>query len=61
MASLAEASSILLTFGADVEGVIGRIGASGVGGIMAGYNPDFKGTFRPATFFCQYRNVRLER
>jgi hypothetical protein len=30
MASLAEASSILLAFGADVEGEIGRIGASGV-------------------------------
>jgi hypothetical protein len=36
MASLAEASAILLAFWAKVEGADGRMGASGVGGIIAG-------------------------
>jgi hypothetical protein len=36
MASLAEALAILLAFGAEVEGADGRIGASGVGGMIAG-------------------------
>jgi hypothetical protein len=61
MASLAEASAILLAFGADVKGAIGRIGASGVGGIMAGVDLAFKGTLWLATFFRLYKNVRLER
>jgi hypothetical protein len=61
MASLAEASATLPAFGADVEGAVGWIGASDVGGIMAGDDLAFKGTFWPGTFFCLYRNVRLER
>jgi hypothetical protein len=36
MASLAEASAILLALGAEVEGADRRIGASGVGGMIAG-------------------------
>jgi hypothetical protein len=36
MASLAKASAILLAFGAEVEGAVWRMGASGVGGIIAG-------------------------
>jgi hypothetical protein len=43
MASLAEASAILLPFGAEVEGAVLRMGASGVGGITAGDGLDFKG------------------
>jgi hypothetical protein len=61
MASLAEASAILLAFGADVEGAVWRIGASGLGGIMAGDDLSFKGTFWPANIFCLYINFRLER
>jgi hypothetical protein len=65
MASLAEASAILLAFGADVEGAVGWIGASGVRGIMAGDDLAFKGTFRPVTFFppiqkCQIRKVMMD-
>jgi hypothetical protein len=35
MASIAKAFAILLAFWAEVEGADGRIGASGVGGIIA--------------------------
>jgi hypothetical protein len=43
MASLAEALAILLTFGAEVEGAVWRMGASGVDGIIAGDGFAFKG------------------
>jgi hypothetical protein len=43
MASLAKASAILLAFGAEVEGADWRVGASGVGGIIAGAGFVFKG------------------
>jgi hypothetical protein len=43
MASLAEASAILLAFGAEVEGADWRMGASGVGGIIAGDGLAFEG------------------
>jgi hypothetical protein len=49
MASLAEASSILLVFAAEVEGAVWRMGASGVSGIIAGDGFAFKGLW-PATF-----------
>jgi hypothetical protein len=61
MASLAKTLAILLGFGTDVEGAVWRIGASGVGGIMAGDDLAFKGTFWLATFFYLRINVRLER
>jgi hypothetical protein len=61
MASLAEASAILLIFGTDVGGAIWRMGASGVGGIMAGDDFAFKGAFWPASFLCLCINVRLEK
>jgi hypothetical protein len=43
MASLAEASTILLAFGAEVEGVDWRMGASGIGGIIVGDGLAFEG------------------
>jgi hypothetical protein len=43
MASLAEASAILLVLGPEVEGTDWRMGASGVGGIIAGDGPAFEG------------------
>jgi hypothetical protein len=43
MASLAEASAILLAFGAEVEGADWRVGTSGVGGIIAGDGFAFRG------------------
>jgi hypothetical protein len=61
MASLAEASAVLLVFGTDVGGAIWRMGASGVGGIMAGDDFAFKGAFWLASFFCLCINVRLEK
>jgi hypothetical protein len=60
MASLAEASAILLVFGAEVEGVVWRMGASGVGGIIAGDGFAFKGGFWPATFLLLCIKSRLE-
>jgi hypothetical protein len=45
MVSLAEASAVLLIFGADVGGAVWRMGASGIGGIMAGDDFAFKGVF----------------
>jgi hypothetical protein len=60
MASLAEASAILLVFGAEVEGAVWRIGASGVGAIIAGDGFAFKG-FWPATFILLCIKSRIER
>jgi hypothetical protein len=60
MASLAEALAILLAFGAEVEGVVWQVGASGVGGIIAGDGFAFKG-FWPATFLLLCIKSRLER
>jgi hypothetical protein len=60
MASLAEASTILLAFGAEVEGVVWRVGASGVGGMIAGDGFAFEG-FCPATFLLLCIKSRLER
>jgi hypothetical protein len=59
MASLAEALAILLTFGAEVEGAVWRMGASGVDGIIAGDGFAFKG-FWPATFLLLCIKSRLE-
>jgi hypothetical protein len=58
MASLAEASAILLTFGAEVERAVWRMGASGVGGIIVGDGFAFKG-FWPATFLLLCIKSRL--
>jgi hypothetical protein len=57
MASLAEASAILFALGAEVEGAFWRIGASGIGGTMAGDDLAFKGTFGAAIFFLLCKNV----
>jgi hypothetical protein len=54
MASLAKASAILFALGVEVEGAFWRIGALGVGGIMAGEVLLFKGTLGVATFFLLY-------
>jgi hypothetical protein len=48
-ASFAKASAILLALWAEVEGPVGRIGASGVGGTAAG-DGLVLGGFWPATF-----------
>jgi hypothetical protein len=48
-ASFAEASAILLALWAEVEGPVGRIGASGVGGTATG-DGLVLGGFWPATF-----------
>jgi hypothetical protein len=61
MASLAEASAVLLVFGADVGGAVWRMGPSGIEGIMVGDDFAFKGAFWPATFFRLCTNVRLEK
>jgi hypothetical protein len=45
MASLAEASAVLLVFGADLGEVVWWMGALGVGRIMAGDDFSFKGAF----------------
>jgi hypothetical protein len=57
MASLAEASAIFFVFGAEVEGAFWRIGASSVGGTMAGDDLAFKGTFGAAIFFLLCKDV----
>jgi hypothetical protein len=59
MASLAEASAILLALGSEVEGIDWRIGASGVGGIIAGDGLGFEGLW-PATFLLLCMRFRLE-
>jgi hypothetical protein len=43
MAYLAEASAILIAFGAEVEGVDWRVGMLGIGGIIAGDGFAFRG------------------
>jgi hypothetical protein len=58
MASLAEASAILLTFGVEVERAVWLMGASGVGGIIVGDCFTFKG-FWPATFLLLCIKSRL--
>jgi hypothetical protein len=60
MASFAEASAILLTFWAEVEGPVGRTGASGVGGTIAGDGFAFGG-FWPAVFLllCTKSQIRI--
>jgi hypothetical protein len=60
MASLAEASAVLLVLGVGVEGAVWQIGASGIGGIMVGEDFAFKGAFWPATFLRLCINFRLE-
>jgi hypothetical protein len=59
MASLAEATAILLAFWVEVEGVDGRIGASGVGGIIAGDGFALEGLL-PAIFLLLCIKSRLE-
>jgi hypothetical protein len=49
LASFVGASAIFLSFWAEVEGPVGRIGASGVGGTIAGDGFAFGG-FWPAVF-----------
>jgi hypothetical protein len=49
MASFAEASAILLAFWAEVEGPVGRTGALGLGGTIAGDGFPFGG-FWPSIF-----------
>jgi hypothetical protein len=58
-ASFAEASAILLAFWAEVEGPVGRIGASGVGGTTTGDGLVFGG-FWPAVFLllCAKSQIR---
>jgi hypothetical protein len=60
MASLAEASTILLAFGVEVEGVDWRMGASGICGIIAGDGLAFEGLC-PASFLLLCIKSRLER
>jgi hypothetical protein len=60
MSSLAEASTILLALGPEVEGTDWRMGASGVGGIIAGdAGLAFEGLW-PATFLLLCMRFRLE-
>jgi hypothetical protein len=49
----------LLTFGAEVEGAVWWMGASGIDGITAGDGFAFKG-FCPATFLLLCIKSRLE-
>jgi hypothetical protein len=60
MASLAEASAILLALGLEVEDIDWRMGASGVGGIIARDGLVFEG-LRPATFLLLCMRFRLEK
>jgi hypothetical protein len=59
MEFLAKASAILLAFGAEVEGADGRIGASGVGGMIAGDGFALE-SLRPAIFLLLCIKSRLE-
>jgi hypothetical protein len=60
LASFVEASAILLAFWAEVEGPVGRTGASGVGGTIAGDGFVFGG-FWPAVFLllCAKSQIRI--
>jgi hypothetical protein len=60
MASLAEASAILLVFGAEVEKAVWQMRASGVGRIIAGDGFAFEGAFWPITFLLLCIKSRLE-
>jgi hypothetical protein len=58
LASFVEASAILLAFWAEVEGPVGRTGASGIGGTIAGDGFVFGG-FWPAVFLlCAKSQIR---
>jgi hypothetical protein len=57
-ASFAEAPTILLALWAEVEGLVGRTGASGVGGTAAG-DGLVLGGFWPTTFLLLMRKVKI--